>query len=538
MKRKSLRLISLLLTLFTIISVSVLPTSAISYSNDVKTLSDSILLVNMDTGQVVFEKDPDSKRYPASTTKIMSYIIAVENIDDLENTRIPIKQEVLDTLDGTGSSTANLEAHVGKTMSAIDLLYSMMVPSGNDASVVLADYIGGGNIKKFVDMMNEKAKELGCENTHFENPDGLHHDNHYTTARDLYKITTYALTLPKFEKITNTTTYYCENDSYPLITTNYMIDQNRGGKDYYMYANGIKTGTTNEAGRCLVTTATADGYSYMAVLLHAPYYEYGRDESEVTYKDAFQECEKNVSQNGNTVYRVSSRSSYDIDFSFFDIEGEPVEYDYYELHISSDGVTINDINLFDKDGNPVEYNYHEKEVFVNEYGTMTDAADLFRWSLTQLELKTVRTSKIPICEQKVKLAWGRDSVNLVPEKNLSAIVPKDMEDTNLIIETDVPDVIKAPLSLDDVVGTATIYYREDENSEKQELAKVNLVPMEEIEASGILFVLDVIVTVVTSVWFLLIVGIIAILLIIYFITARINRKRNKKNRRVKHYRNL
>lgn len=538
MKRKSLRLISLLLTLFTIISVSVLPTSAISYSNDVKTLSDSILLVNMDTGQVVFEKDPDSKRYPASTTKIMSYIIAVENIDDLENTRIPIKQEVLDTLDGTGSSTANLEAHVGKTMSAIDLLYSMMVPSGNDASVVLADYIGGGNIKKFVDMMNEKAKELGCENTHFENPDGLHHDNHYTTARDLYKITTYALTLPKFEKITNTTTYYCENDSYPLITTNYMIDQNRGGKYYYMYANGIKTGTTNEAGRCLVTTATADGYSYMAVLLHAPYYEYGRDESEVTYKDAFQECEKNVSQNGNTVYRVSSRSSYDIDFSFFDIEGEPVEYDYYELHISSDGVTINDINLFDKDGNPVEYNYHEKEVFVNEYGTMTDAADLFRWSLTQLELKTVRTSKIPICEQKVKLAWGRDSVNLVPEKNLSAIVPKDMEDTNLIIETDVPDVIKAPLSLDDVVGTATIYYREDENSEKQELAKVNLVPMEEIEASGILFVLDVIVTVVTSVWFLLIVGIIAILLIIYFITARINRKRNKKNRRVKHYRNL
>ena len=538
MKRKSLRLISFLVTLFIIISLSVLPTSAISYSNDVKTLSDSILLVNMDTGQVVFEKDPDSKRYPASTTKIMTYIVAVENIADLDNTRIPIKQEVLDTLKGTGSSMANLEAHVGKTMSAIDLLYSMMVPSGNDASVVLADYVGGGSIDKFVDMMNAKAKELGCENTHFQNPDGLHHDDHYTTARDLYKMTNYALTLPKFEKITNTTTYYCEGDNYPLITTNYMIDQNRGGQYYYMYANGIKTGTTNEAGRCLVTTATADGYSYMAILLHAPYYEYGRDESELTYEEVFKECEKKTSQNGNTVYKISSKSDYDIDFYFYDIAGEPVEYNYYELHISSDGVTINDINLFDKDGNPVEYNYHEKDVFVNEYGTMTDAADLFRWSLTQLELKTVRTSKIPICEQAVKLAWGRDSVNLVPEKNLSAIVPKNMDDTDLIIETDLPDVINAPLSLDQVVGTATIYYREDENSEKQELAKVNLVPMEAIERSGILFVIDVMVTVVTSIWFLLVIGIIAVLLIIYFISARINRKRNKKNRRVKHYRNL
>ena len=450
MKKNLIKIMSVLFALSIIISASISATSAVSYSNDVKTQSDSILLVNMDTGQTVFEKDSDSKRYPASTTKIMTYIITVENIDDLEKTRVPIKQEVLQRLEGTGSSLANLGAHIGETMSVIDLLYSMMVPSGNDASIVLADYVGKGNIDNFVQMMNDKAKELGCENTHFENPEGLHDANHYTTARDLYKIATYALKLPKFAEITNTATYYCEGDDYPITTTNYLIDEYRGGEYYYMYAKGIKTGTTDQAGRCLVTTATADGYSYMAILLHAPY----------------------------------------------------------------------------------------KEGVIEDYGTFTDAADLFRWALTQLELKTVRTSKIPICEQKVKLAWGIDSVNLVPEKNLSAIVPKDMEDTNLIIETDVPDVIKAPLSLDDVVGTATIYYREDENSEKQELAKVNLVPMEEIEASGILFVLDVIVTVVTSVWFLLIVGIIAILLIIYFITARINRKRNKKNRRVKHYRNL
>lgn len=450
MKKKALKVISLIFTLCIIMSSSIVTTGAISYKNDVKTQSDSILLVNMDSGQTVFEKDADSKRYPASTTKIMTYIIVVENIDDLENTRVPIKQEVLDLLDGTGSSLANLESHIGETMSVIDLLYSMMVPSGNDASLVLADYVGKGNIQSFVDLMNKKAEELGCENTHFENPEGLHHENHYTTARDMYKIATYALTLPKFAEISNTSTYYCEGDDYPLITTNLLIDQNRGGEYYYMYAKGIKTGTTDQAGRCLVTTATADGYSYIAVLLHASYKE---------------------------------------------------------------GVT-------------------------EGYGTMTDAADLFRWALTSLELETVATSSIPVCEQKVKLAWGRDSVNLVPDKNLSAIVPKDIEDQNLIKEIDIPEVVNAPLEEDTVVGTVTIYYKDSKTGEKQELAKANLVPDESVEMSGILYVLDVIVTVFRSYWFLVIIGIIVVILILYFIMSKINNKRSKKNRKVKHYRNL
>lgn len=449
MKRKSIKIISLLFALIIIISSSIVSTSAVSYPNDVKTQSDSILLVNMDTSQVVFEKDADSKRYPASTTKIMTYIIVAENVDDFENTRVPIKQSVLDVLKNTGSSLASVEDHVGKDMSVIDLLYSMMVPSGNDAAMVLADYVGGGNVDSFVKLMNDKAKELGCNNTHFENPDGLHNDNHYTTARDMYKIATYALTLPKFAEITNTTAYTCEGDDYPLVTTNYLIDPNNGGEYYYMYAKGIKTGTTDQAGRCLVTTATADGYSYMAVLLHAPY----------------------------------------------------------------------------------------KEGVSEEYGTMTDAADLFRWALTKLELKTVATSSTPVCEEKVNLAWGKDSVLLVPDKNLSAIVPKDMNKDELIVETDVPESIDAPIDTDTVVGTATIYYQ-GSDGKKQEVAKVNLVSSEKIEMSGILFVLNVITTVFKSYWFLVIIGIIAIILICYFISSKINKKRSKKNRKVKHYRNL
>lgn len=450
MKIKMLKVISLIFVLCMILSSSIMTTGAITYSNDVKTQSDSILLVNMDSGQTVFEKDADSKRYPASTTKIMTYIIAVENIDDLENTQVPIKEDVLARLDGTGSSLANLEAHIGKTMSVIDLLYSMMVPSGNDASVVLADYVGGGDIDKFVDMMNDKAKELGCENTHFANPEGLHDENHYTTARDMYKIATYALTMPKFSEITNTTTYYCDGDDTPLITTNLLIDQNRGGDYYYMYAKGIKTGTTDQAGRCLVTTASADGYSYMAVLLHAPY----------------------------------------------------------------------------------------KEGVSEDYGTMTDAADLFRWALTSLELKTVATSETPICRVNVNLAWDKNSVLLVPDKSLSAIVPKDIDEENIITETDIPESVDAPLDTDTVVGTATIYYTDSKTGEKQELAKVNLVPSEKIEISGFLYVIDVIATVLQSYWFMVVIGIIIFILLCYFVVSKINRKRSRKNRKVKHYRNL
>lgn len=449
MKRKSVKIISLLFAVIFVISSSIVSTRAISYPNNVKTKSDSILLVNMDTGQTVFEKDADSKRYPASTTKIMTYIIAVENIDDLDNTRIPIKESVLEPLKNTDSSLAYVEDHVGKTMSAIDLLYSMMVPSGNDAALVLADYVGNGDTKNFVKMMNDKAKELGCKNTHFENPDGLHDDNHYTTARDMYKITTYALTLPKFAEITNTTSYTCEGDDAPLLTTNYLIDPNNGGEYYYMYAKGIKTGTTDQAGRCLVTTATADGYSYMAVLLHAPY----------------------------------------------------------------------------------------KQGVIESYGTMTDAANLFRWALTKLEMKTVATSQTPVCEEKLNLAWGKNSVLLVPDKNLSAIVPKDISENELIYETDLPESVNAPLDTDTVVGTATVYYK-GSDGKKQQIAKVNLVPSEKVEMSGILFVLNVIGTVFKSYWFLVIIGIIVIILICYFISSKINKRRSKKSRKVKHYRNL
>ncbi len=449
MKKKLSLFLSILIVVCAVFTSSLVPVSAANYKNKVKLKSKSALLINMDTGQTVYNVNADTKRYPASTTKIMTYIVVAEHVSDFRRTKVEIKQSVLDVLNGTGSSVAHVSAHVGKTMTVLDLLYSMMVPSGNDAAVVLADYVGGGDTKKFVEMMNDKAKELGCKNTHFENPDGLHNKNHYTTARDLAIITQYALTLPEFSEITNTSTYYVEGENYPLVTTNSMIDPNRGGKYYYQYAQGIKTGTTDEAGHCLVSIGSADGYSYLGVFLMNP------------IKDP------------------------------------------------------------------------------DEYGTMIDASNLFRWALTELELNQVASSNTPICEQKINLAWGKNSVQLVPEKNINSIVPKNFKEKNIIIEKKVPESVDAPVEEGDIIGKATVYYKGEGADGKQKLATVNLVSSESVERSGILYVLSVIQSIVFSKWFIVVIVAIVLLLIIYIIVSSIIRSRSRKRRRnVRRYRNF
>ena len=284
MKKRFFSIISILIVLFVACSSLCLPVSAAKSSNinnqsqvfsdmdfgcNVKTKSDTVLLVNLDTGVTVYSKEADTKRYPASLTKIMTYVVVAENVKDFD-TKIKITEESLKPLQGTGSSLSAVSYNIGKKLTVKELLECLMISSGNDAALVLADYVGGdAGVEGFVKMMNDKAKELGCENTHFVNPHGLHDSNHYTTARDMYKITSYALMLPDFSTITNTTSYEVGGEYY--ATTNHLLDS--FSDYYYMYARGIKTGTTDEAGRCLITQAVADGYSYLAVLMHAPYNE-------------------------------------------------------------------------------------------------------------------------------------------------------------------------------------------------------------------------------------------------------------------------
>lgn len=284
MKLKSFFIFSLVFCIL-FSSIPMNKASAISYSIDFDINSKSVYLVNLDTGISVYEKDKDKKCYPASTTKIMTYIIVTENIKDLDNTKVTVKQSILNRLNGTGSSTAGLIG--GETLTVTQLLNCLMIPSGNDAALVLADYVGGGSITNFVKMMNKKAKELGCENTHFMNPHGLHDPDHYTTASDLAKITEYAMTLPKFTEITSTTVSDCLGEDRPLITTNSLIDEVRGGDYFYKYATGTKTGCTgDDSGYCLVSTAVYESYSYLCVTLGADYSKNGEQLENGAMKDA------------------------------------------------------------------------------------------------------------------------------------------------------------------------------------------------------------------------------------------------------------
>ena len=263
------RVISLLVALI-IVFATAASVSAIDYGCTVDPVCDAVYLEELNSSTVVYEHNCDEIVYPASTTKIMTYIVVTENISDIDGTTVLITEEALYDLDPE-SSVMGLEYHIGESFSVRDLLYGLMLPSGNDAALVLANYVGN-SVSGFVDLMNRKAAQLGCDNTHFTSPHGLHDSQHYTTARDLAKMTKYAMQKPSFMEICNTVSYLPDGFYESIRTTNYLIDsEGHGGDYYYPYAKGIKTGYTDEAGRCLVSTAEKDGYTYLCVALGADY---------------------------------------------------------------------------------------------------------------------------------------------------------------------------------------------------------------------------------------------------------------------------
>ena len=264
MKRISVIVLSVI-----IICLSVFPVSAVDYKFNADTVSDEVYLENLNAGAVVYEKNSNKRSYPASTTKIMTFIITAENVSDLENTSVTIKQDIISGLD-LESTVMGLSSHIGEKVSVKNLLYGLMLPSGNDAALVLADYVGGG-ISGFVEKMNAKAVELGCKNTHFANPHGLYDTNHYSTAHDMALIAKHAMKIKGFMDICNTV-YYTPDGFKTLHNTNYMLDSEaEGGQYYYQYTKGIKTGYLDEAGKCLVTSSDKNGDKYLCVCLGAAF---------------------------------------------------------------------------------------------------------------------------------------------------------------------------------------------------------------------------------------------------------------------------
>ena len=263
------RIISALIILL-IVAACTVSVSAIDYGCKVEPVSNAIYVEELNSGTTVFQYNADEIVYPASTTKIMTFIIVAENIPDYDAVSIKVTSEALASMDPE-SSVMGLADHIGESFTVRDLLYGLMLPSGNDAALVLADYVGHG-VAGFVDLMNRKAAQIGCANTHFTSPHGLHDSQHYTTARDMATITKFALHKKDFMTICNTVSYTPAGFSEPIKTTNYLIDSSaEGGKYYFPDAKGIKTGFTTEAGKCLVSTAERDGYNYLCVALGAGY---------------------------------------------------------------------------------------------------------------------------------------------------------------------------------------------------------------------------------------------------------------------------
>lgn len=226
-------------------------------STEINSSAASMALVDGDTGELIYSKNCDAKREPASTTKICTAITVLENWSLLD-LPVPIPDEAI------GIEGSSLYLQNGEMLSVRDLLYGLMLQSGNDCAVALA-VIVGGSVDGFVKLMNETAKMAGATNTNFVNPHGLHHDDHYTTARDLCAISYYAMKNEVFREIVGTkrhrTPYH-----------NHDYDRNFPNKNKILYnydgGNGIKTGYTRASGRCLVSSATRDGKTYICTVLN------------------------------------------------------------------------------------------------------------------------------------------------------------------------------------------------------------------------------------------------------------------------------
>ena len=237
--------------------------------------SEIALLVNVDTDTVIYSKNADKITAPASLTKIVTALVALEKGDPISK-KITCSKKAVDSILGTGSSIAGLYAGEKTTLEM--LLYCLFLVSGNDAAAVLAEHYGEGDEQKFVNEMNEYVKKLGCKNTYFANPHGLDDEStkgfesdkqSRTTANDMYIIAKHALKNETIKKISSkygkTMPKTNKSDVRYLYNTNPLLND----YSYYYYpgAIGLKTGTTDKAGACLISSATKNGYTYISIAM-------------------------------------------------------------------------------------------------------------------------------------------------------------------------------------------------------------------------------------------------------------------------------
>lgn len=386
------------------------------------------LLVDADYDQVLFEKSAHDKRYPASITKVMTALLTLEAIEDgtlSEDQIITVSSTALAGMTDD-ASTQNIKA--GEQISVKNLLYCLLVPSANEAAGILAEAVSG-SIDAFVVRMNERAAELGMTDTHFANPSGLHDDDHYTTAYDIYLMTREAMTHPLFREIVATADYRVPatnlSEERHFYNTNALLSNWKYLGYKYNAAIGVKTGYTEQAGRCLVSAAQEDGRTMIAVVLG---------------------CQDQTQADG-TVLRT-----------------------YF-----------------------------------------SDSKQLLEWGFDNFSRQTLLDPNAVMREVKVTLSDDASYVVAQPTGALEATLPNSFDPAD--VETAITlkaDSIQAPVEKGQVLGSVTVTYN------GRDYGTLDLVAVNSVERSQLLYVLFLIGTFTHSIWFFLFVTAVVLLLAFAF----------------------
>ena len=270
MKHIHKRLVCLLLALATIVSVFLLPVSVNALEDPEVAYAEAAYLYNLENEQAVYKLNADEKVYPAATVKLMTGIVALENLSDRLDETVTVTAEMASHFKGNKTGQNGLK--IGETVVLRDMLGAMLVHAANDAAYVLALTVSE-SVEDFVLLMNKRANELGAYNTHYTNPTGMHDENMFTTAADTATVAIHAYGLEQFMDFAGLSRYTVSETNMSSARTLYSKNAflSNAYEDQYFYdkARGMNAGSTYEGGYCVVTTATDGELTYLAVVLGA-----------------------------------------------------------------------------------------------------------------------------------------------------------------------------------------------------------------------------------------------------------------------------
>ena len=367
-----------------------------SISNDVLNIhSEAAILIDSQSGKVLYGKNEKEKKYPASTTKILTAIIALEKLNLTD--KLTASYEAVMSIP---SGYSNAAIQPGETLTFEELLDLFLIHSANEVGYILAENISG-SVEEFANLMNQKALEIGCTNTHFTNPSGIHDENHYSTAYDMALIAKYCMQNEKFRNVVSKTSCrIAATDKYEeryFVNTNDLIRES--SKYYYQYTIGIKTGYTSQAKNCLISASSKDGLELITVILGAQTLENG---DSARYVDTI-----NLFEYGYSNYKIQTIVNKNSVVQEIVIPNATKDTENLQLLLKD---SINSITPIDFDLNNLNY-----EVKLNDnllapisqgsvIGTITYDIDGITYTIDLLAGNNVEKSNLPILIIQIVLA--------------------------------------------------------------------------------------------------------------------------------------